>query len=71
MDGVEQQPERGERLRAVLHAKTKEQRPSAAGVRVDHRAVAGDRRLAFEPAAQERVLTAVARDNPRARSDER
>ena len=64
-DGVEEQAERGERLRAMLHGKSEQDDAAHARVHLDDGGTAGDDLLAFEPATEQHILVAVARGRRR------
>lgn len=65
-NGVEQQPERRVRLAPVLRAESDQDHPPQAGPGLDDGRLARNGLLAFEPAAQQEVLLAVAGDDAHA-----
>ena len=65
MDGVEQQSQRGKCLGAMLDAKTKQDRASRADLCFDDGALAGNGGFAFQPSAQEHVVTRIPADEGR------
>src|SRR5688500_2134449 len=67
VDRVEEQPEGGVRLAAMLRPETEQHRAALARLHFHHRAFAGDRLLAFEPAAHQHVAVSETRDDARRR----
>ena len=65
MDGVEHQTQGPKCLRPMLYAKTEQDCPSLADLRVDDGALACDCAFAFQPSAEEDILARIPRHDVR------